>query len=116
MNIRRCDEGDRLKAAADIERYRDPANDPSLSEFRPATPLVAPFTEHERRDLLRDIDYLRAEVRHLKKALQTTIAERDILRAAHRVISVTAASRRAKAGERTRSAADKRRRDPSNMR
>lgn len=116
MNISRCDEGDRLKAAADIERYRDPANDASLSEFRPAIALDAPFTEHERCDLLRDIDYLRAEVRHLKKALQTTVAERDILRAAHRVISVTIASRGAKAGDRTRSAARKRSHDPSHTR
>lgn len=116
MNDRRCDEVDRSKAAADIERYRDPANDPSLSEFRPAIPLVAPFTEQKRCDLLRDIDYLRAEVRHLKKALQTTIAERDILRAAYRVISVTIASRGAKAGERSRSAARKSSRDPSHTR
>lgn len=93
MNTRRCCDGDKVTAVGDIACFTDPANDPWPGARRATGPLDDPYGECERRDLLCDIEYLRAEVRHLKKALQRASDERDMLRAANRIIAVTLQSR-----------------------
>ncbi|HRP94885.1 MAG TPA: hypothetical protein PL143_01410 [Rhodocyclaceae bacterium] len=89
MNTRRCCDGDKVTAFGDIACFTDPANDPWPGARRTTGPLAHPYGDCERHDLLCDIEYLRAEVRHLKKALQSAIDERDMLRAANRIIAVT---------------------------